>query len=109
MKRMLEMFPDCTFIGAHFGGWSVWDEAIKLLSPYDNFYVDTSSSFGDITIEKASELIKAYTADRVLFGTDYPLGDSKKEIEKLEKAVSDSAELKKILCDNAQRVFKIKL
>lgn len=109
MKRMLDKYPECTFIGAHFGGWSVWDEAVKALSGYPNFYVDTSSSFSDISIEKAKELIELYGADRVLFGTDYPLGDVQKEVAKLKESVSDEALLKKILCDNAIKIFHIKI
>lgn len=109
MRKMLERFPECTFIGAHFGGWSVWDEAEKLLSSYGNFYVDTSSSFSDITIERAAQLIEAYTPERVLFGTDYPLGDSKQEIEKLKQAVIDEANLEKILFSNAAKLFKIEI
>jgi len=109
MKRMLERFPDCTFIGAHFGGWSMWDEAARTLSAYPNFYVDTSSSFSDISFEKAAELIEAYSADRVLFGTDYPLGDVGKEIEMLKKAVGDEIMLKKILFENAARLFKVEI
>lgn len=108
MKRMLDMFPDCTFIGAHFGGWSVWDEASVKLSSYPNFYVDTSSSLSDISAEKAAELIKLYTPDRVLFGTDYPLGNSKNEIEMLRRAVEDEKALEKILYGNASKIFNIK-
>lgn len=107
MKRVLEEFPDCTFIGAHFGGWSIWDEAAEKLSGYKNFYVDTSSTFSDISVEKVRELISRYTADKVIFGTDYPLGDSEKEIDFLKRAVTNESELKKILFENAIRVFSL--
>lgn len=109
MKRMLEKFPECIFIGAHFGGWSVWDEAAKELSVYKNFYVDTSSSFSDISSEKAKELIEIYTPDRVLFGTDYPLGDCEKEIKALRNVCSDENSLRKILCENSVGIFDINL
>lgn len=107
MKRVLEEFSECTFIGAHFGGWSVWDEAAEKLSSYPNFYVDTSSTFSDISTEKLSELINKYTSDKILFGTDYPLGDSVKEISVLKKVVTDDADLKKILCENAKNLFNL--
>ncbi len=109
MKRVLDKFPECTFIGAHFGGWSMWEKAAVQLSSYGNFYVDTSSSLSDISTETASMLIESYTPDRVLFGTDYPLGDSLKEIKLLRKAVSDEESLEKILLLNAQKLFGIKL
>lgn len=107
MKRALEMYPDCIFIGAHFGGWSVWDDAIKELSVYPNFYVDTSSSLSDISEEKAAELIKAYGEDRVLFGTDYPLGDAAKEINILKRIIKDDNALKKIFFTNSAKIFGI--
>ncbi len=105
MKRVLEEFPDCTFIGAHFGGWSVWDEAAEKLSSYPNFYVDTSSTFSDISAEKVRELIGRYTADKILFGTDYPLGDSSKELSVLERIVGSEEDLRKILYENAVKLF----
>lgn len=109
MKRVLEKFPECTFIGAHFGGWSVWDKAVEELSSYENFYVDTSSSLSDISTETAARLIEAYTPDRVLFGTDYPLGDSRKEVVLLKKAVACSESRKKIFQVNAEKLFNIRL
>ncbi|MBQ7861277.1 MAG: amidohydrolase [Clostridia bacterium] len=109
MRLVLEKFPDCTFIGAHFGGWSVWEEAVKKLSPYRNFYVDTSSSLSDISTETARELIRCYTPDRILYGTDFPLGDSAKEISLVKKAVTDEAALEKIFYRNASELFDIKL
>jgi len=102
---ILKAFPRLTVIGAHFGGWSVWDEAAEKLSGYPNFYVDTSSTFCDISAEKVSGLIDKYTADKVLFGTDYPLGDCGKEIALLEKAVDSQVSLKKILYGNAAKIF----
>ena len=109
MKRVLDCFPECTFIGAHFGGWSVWNEAVAELSSYENFYVDTSSSLSDISAETAAMLIESYTPDRVLFGTDYPLGDSCKETALLKKAVTDAESLEKIFHLNAEKLFEIRL
>lgn len=109
MKNVLDKFPDCTFIGAHFGGWSVWDEAAEKLSGYSNFYVDTSSSFSDISLRKAAELIEKYTPDRILFGTDYPLGDSQKESECIRKIVFDEDSLEKIFYRNSADLFRINI
>lgn len=106
-RNILEEFPECIFIGAHFGGWSVWEKATEMLSSYPNLYVDTSSSLVDIPTETATALIEKYTADRVIFGTDYPLGDSKKEVELLRKAVTNESDLKKIMFENASKLFGI--
>ena len=57
MIPILEKYPNLTVIGAHFGGWSVWEEATEKLCGYKNFLVDCSSSLYAITPEKAKELI----------------------------------------------------
>ena len=42
---VLKAFPKLTVIGAHFGGWSVWDDASRKLCDIPNLYVDCSSTF----------------------------------------------------------------
>lgn len=108
MKKMLEEFPECTFIGAHFGGWSVQSEAVKLLAGYPNFYVDTSSSLFDVSFDTVKMLINRYTPEKILFATDYPLGNMAKELEIIKKAVDDKDSLERILYKNAAELFKIK-
>lgn len=80
---VLEAFPKTTFIGAHMGGFSLWEEATEALAgKYENLYVDLSSSMFAFTPERMVELIRAYGADRVLFGTDFPMQHPKTEVEK---------------------------
>ena len=57
MKPILDRYKDLTVIGAHFGGWSVWDEAERMLTGYENFYVDCSSSLYAMSPETAKKLI----------------------------------------------------
>ena len=42
---VMEIYSDLTVIGAHFGGYSIWEEASKKLCSLPNLYVDTCSSF----------------------------------------------------------------
>ena len=105
MKRMLEKFPECTFIGAHFGGWSMPDEGVKYLSDMEKCFVDISSSFTDITIQKGEELVSLFGEDRVLFASDFPLGSPAVEKENLLKMnISDSVR-EKIAYKNAERLL----
>ncbi len=105
MLPVLEKYPDLTVIGAHFGGWSVWEEATKKLSKYKNFYVDCSSSLYAITPEKAKELILAYGTDRVLFGTDYPLWEIETEIDRFMKIDLTEKQREDIFFNNAVKLF----
>lgn len=106
---ILETYTNLKVIGAHFGGYSIWDEAIKVLPKHENFYVDCSSSFPFIKDKaKAVELIKAYGEDRVLFGTDYPMWSPKEEMNYfLSLDLTDEAK-EKILSLNAKKLFNIK-
>lgn len=105
MLPVLEKYPRLTVVGAHFGGWSVWDEATRTLSCHENFYVDCSSSLYAMSPEKAKELITAYGTKRVLFGTDYPMWDIDLEIERFMKIELTEEERCDILCNNATRLF----
>ena len=104
---ILEKYPNLTVIGAHFGGWSIWEEATKQLYSYKNFLVDCSSSLYAISKEKAKELILAYGTDRVLFGTDYPLWTPEEEIERFMSLDLTDEQREDILYNNTAKLFNI--
>ncbi len=108
MEPILKAYKDLTVIGAHFGGWSVWDEAEKRLSKYENFYVDSSSSLYAMTSERAEELIRSYGTKRVLFGTDYPMWEIKTDIERFMSISLTEEERADILYNNTAKMFSIK-
>lgn len=107
VARVLRTFPRLTLIGAHFGGWSVWEEAAKVLEPFRNLVVDTSSSFFWLKPEAARRLIRIYGSGRVMFGTDYPLWKQQPDLDYLEKLELTDQEYGNILWKNAVRVFRI--
>lgn len=83
MGKLLDELPELTAICAHLGGWSVFDEARRVLSGR-KLYVDTSSSLYDLKPDHAAELIRAFGADHVMFGTDFPMWTPSEEIERFE-------------------------
>ncbi len=107
IRPFLEKFPEITFIGAHFAGWSVWEEATEKLSGYENLYVDLSSSLYALSPETALELIHAYGSDRVLWGTDYPMWEASSEMEYFNKIDLTENERRQILYDNAAKLLKL--
>ncbi len=104
---VLENFPKLTVIGAHFGGWSIWENAFEKLSRYKNFYVDTCSSFYALEKNTAKRIIEAYGADRVIFGTDFPMWKQKEELEYLFSLGLSEKDLRNILHNNLLMVLKI--
>ena len=103
---LLKAFPDLTLVGAHMGGWSLWETAWQSLAEFPNLYVDCSSSFPYLTKEAAAGIIRAYGTDRVLFGTDYPMWSPAPELEYLMSLGFTEAEYRSILSENAKRVFR---
>lgn len=106
---ILKIFTGLTVIGAHFGGWSVWEEATRELAGMPNLYVDCSSTFQfmkDIT--PIPDMIAAYGADRVLFGSDFPMWSPQKELELFMQLPLSDADRKLIFSENAKKVFSIK-
>ncbi len=104
---ILRDYPDLVVIGAHFGGYQNWDEAVQQLYGHPNFYVDCSSALFALSPMKARELIDGFGVDHVFFGTDYPMWDPKKEVEKFMALELTEEERQLILAGNAQRVLKV--
>ena len=105
VANVLRAFPKLTLIGAHLGGWSVWDDAVRTLSDFPNFIVDSSSCSGWLKPGRMRQIIRAYGADRVLFGTDYPMWRQKEEIDALLRLDLTDGEYRRIFWDNAAALF----
>ena len=104
---VMEIYTGLTVIGAHFGGWSVWEEASEKLAKLPNLYVDCSSSLPYISTEVAKKLVYTYGVDKVLFGTDYPMWDPIDELERFFKIGLSEEENQKIFAENAKKLFGI--
>lgn len=104
---ILDIYDNLTVIGAHFGGYSVWEQAAKKLAGYKNFYVDTSSSLFALKKGEAEKIIKIYGEDRVLFGTDYPMWNPKEELDRFLALDLKESQRKKILWDNGAKLLNI--
>ncbi len=104
---VLERFPDLVMVGAHFGGFSVWDEALIRLAKYPNFYVDSSSTMFAMEDEKVMELIDGWGSARILFASDYPMWSPIAERQRYEGLPLTDGQKKQIDYENAMRIFKI--
>lgn len=102
---ILKAFPKLVIVGAHFGGYSIWEQASRKLCEFDNLFVDCSSSFPFITKQLAKELIVRYGTDKVLFGTDYPMWTPSKEIETFLSLGFSEEDYLKMFNSNAEKIF----
>lgn len=102
---VLERFPHLTVIGAHFGGYSVWQDATEMLAGHENLYVDCSSSLFAMSPEEGRRLVRAWGADRVLFGTDYPMWNPTEEVARVEALGLTEEENEQVFHRNAEKLF----
>lgn len=102
---IMQIYTGLTVVGAHFGGWSIWEQASKQLCDIPNLYVDCSSSLPYLKPETAVEIIRRYGADRVMFGTDYPMWDPRDEVKAFMKLELTDVERRKILFENSERIY----
>lgn len=104
IRRMLREVRGLKLVCAHLGGWTNWEEAASQLM-YEDVWVDTSSSIYAMDAETAAGIIRGYGADRVVFGTDYPVWDPRTEVERFMSLPLTEAEQRKILWTNHLRLL----
>ena len=102
MKRILHEFPNLVVDAAHFGGWSVFDLAVEYLEN-ENCFLDVSSSQKFLGRRRTRELCEIYGADRILFGSDFPMWDPAEEFEMFESLDFPKADFEKMTWHNAER------
>ena len=106
---ILEIYDKLVIIGAHFGGWSIWEEASHVLCDIPNLYVDCSSAMPWISDEKTVEIIRRYGAERVLFGTDYPMWSPVSELDRFMTLPLTDEEKRIILGENVKKVYELNI
>ena len=106
LLKIMADFPGIIVIGAHLGGHLKWDEAEELLVGKD-LYMDCSSTSRKLSPEIARRIIRNHGAEKILFGTDYPIERHDEGIENFLKLGLTDSENEKILYDNAYNlIFK---
>jgi hypothetical protein len=75
LERVLQLFPDLTWIGAHMGGDPEHPDHLEdLLERYPNYYIDTSATKWQVReVSQRTEAIRSLICrhpTRFLFGTD---------------------------------------
>ncbi len=108
IRDIVRRFPDLRIVACHFGGYHRLEEAeADLLG--ENVFLETSwpPSLATLAPEKVREIIGKHGADRIVFGSDWPMADPAKEIAAI-KALGLSDEVTEgILGGNFARLMGI--
>ncbi len=106
LRRILDLFPGLQVIAAHFGGYAMYDTACQLLKDTDCIF-DVSSALMFLEAGKAEQYISIYGAERLAFGSDYPLWDPVQELERFMQLKLTAAQQEQILHKTARRILGI--
>lgn len=106
LRRMAEKYPEQVFIGAHFGGYSVWDK-VECLKDLPNVYFDTSSSLFFLDKGKAADLIHRFGHERYFFGSDFPMWRHDEELKRFLALDLTEEEREDILFNNAAKLLNV--
>jgi predicted TIM-barrel fold metal-dependent hydrolase len=102
IREILRAFPGLTLNAAHFGGWSLYDLAVEYLEN-ERCFMDLSSASVYLGPRRTRELIHIYGAERILFGSDYPMWDPVEEVERFMRNDLTDEERELICWRNAER------
>lgn len=80
LRKVLDNFPKLEVCAAHFGGHTMYDTAMEYLSD-TNCILDISSTLMFLDKKTAESYVNHYGAERLAFGTDYPVWDPVREMD----------------------------
>lgn len=100
-------FPKLTIIAAHLGAFCMYDEAEELMAGQD-MYIDVTACVTFCKdMAQYKRILEKHDPDKILFGSDYAMGDPSKELEYLERLNLSSDLMDKILYKNAVQLLGI--
>lgn len=99
LSRVLDAMPELRIIAAHFGGYSMWDEAWRHLVGR-NVWLDTSSAIPFLGAAEAARIVRAHGVDKILWGSDYPAVQPGTAITQLRSLGLEEEDLEKIFFRN---------
>ena len=108
LKNILRTFPNLVVDAAHFGGWSVPEIGYDVLHE-ENVLIDVSSSLAFLGNRRTRELVSLWGADRVMFGSDFPMWDPAHEYDTFTSLGFSDGDLEKMLWKNAERFTGVRV
>ena len=106
LRKILDQFPRLQAIAAHFGGYSMQETAYELLKDTDCIF-DVSSSMMFMEDGVPEKYINLYGAERMAYGTDYPLWDPVQEVERFLHLKLKPEQIEQIAWKTAYRFLKL--
>lgn len=106
MDALIEAHPTLPFVAAHPGERESVERHIARMRKYENTYLDISGT-GILRLGLLEHLVSSVGADRILFGTDYPISNHDLYVHVVRTARISDADKEKIFYENAERLLGI--
>ena len=106
LRKILDQFPRLQAVAAHFGGYSMYREAYDLLKDTDCI-LDISSSLMFMEDGEPEKYINLYGAERMAYGTDYPLWDPVQEVQRFLQLKLKPEQIEQIAWKTAARFLNL--
>ena len=106
LRKVMKLFPKLDVIAAHFGGYSMPETARELLQD-TSCVMDISSSMMFMAPGEAENYINLYGAERMAFGSDYPMWDPVHEVEVFLQLKLTDEQKEQITYKTAERILKL--
>ena len=105
-ERLADRYPDVQIVMAHMGhGHIVYiNGALDVAEDYDNIAVDTA---GCTMHTKIKEAVERLGEDRVMYGSDTPLGHPAWEVPKVRVSGLDEEQLNKVFSENVVKIYNL--
>ena len=106
LRKVMELFPRMQVIATHFGGYGMYEEAYEILHDKDCIF-DVSSSMMFMEKGIPEKFINLYGAERMAFGTDYPLWDPVTETKRFLELNLTDEQFEQIGHKTAERFLRL--
>lgn len=106
LRHVMDLFPRLQVIAAHFGGYGMYEEAYRQLYDKDCIF-DISSSMMFMPDGVAEKFIGIYGAERMAFGTDYPLWNPVEETKRFFRLKLTDDQFEQIGHKTAERFLNL--
>ena len=106
VDEVAEIFPELRLVAGH-TGWPWCDELIAVALKHPNVYVGMEAHLPKYWEPSMVRFISTRGQDKVMWGTDWPVTDAKRNLEQVQQLGLKDEVKQKLLRDNAVRVFKL--
>lgn len=104
LDRIALYFPELTIVCTH-TGWPWVEEAIAIASKHPNVYLGTSAYSPKVWKPEMVKFINSWGQDKVLWGSDFPLLKHPEALAQVEALGLREGPKRKLLWENALKVF----